>query len=264
MSVYAQTSIQLFNQLRRDGYRNGQLRLIADAYYLSAQLFTSRFQTSGKCFMSHVIGTASILSAHAAPAELVAAGLVHNVYCNGDFGIYRRTITESKRRRIRNAIGETAEQYVYGFRTRCWNIAGLYETREQLPEMGELERRVVLLYLADQLEKHQDLEILYREDYRQQCHYYREVGPLLGDMAEQLGYPTLSRELQTTVRTTLESTVPDVLRSDGTCRYSYLRIPESCQRKRMIPALLTMPRAIRRLFREKRRGRRADNAVAGG
>lgn len=263
MSMYAQTNIQLFNQLQRDGYRTGQLRMIADAYSLSAQLFTTRFETSGKCFMSHVVGTASILSANAAPAELVAAGLVHNVYRNGDFGDYRKKITESKRRRIRNTIGETAEQYVYGFATRNWNAAGLRETHEQLPAMQELERQVVLLYLADQLEKHQDLEILYRRDYQQHCRYYQEFGPLLVDMAGQLGYAGLARQLQNAIQITLGSMVPEELRSDDARRFSYLCIPQSCRSKRMIPALLVVPRGIRRMFRKKQQNQ-AGGAVAGG
>jgi (p)ppGpp synthase/HD superfamily hydrolase len=261
MSIYAQTNIQLFNQLQRDGYRNEQLRLIADAYFLAARLFAARFETSGKCFMAHVVGTASILSANAAPAELVAAGLVHNVYRNGDFGDYRRKITEFKRGRIRNTIGETAEQYVYGFATRHWNAAGLRETYEQLSGMHELERGVVLLYLADQLEKHQDLEILYRRDCQQYRHS-REFGPLLADMAEQIGYSGLSRQLRRALQTTLESRVPEELRSDDPRRFSYLCIPESCRSKRMIPALLSVPRGIRRLFRKKQQ-RRAGRAMVG-
>ncbi len=262
-AMYAQTSVQLFNQLQRDGYHSAELRLIADVYFLATRLFAARVEPSGRCFISHVVGTASILSANAAPAELVAAGLLHNVYCTGDFGDYRNSVTDSRRRQIRNAIGDGAEQYVYRFAIRRWNAAGLRETYEQLSEIPELDRRVVLLYLADQLEKHQGLEILYFRDHEQRCRYYREFGPLLVDMARQLGYSALSQQLHEAVQATLESTIPAELRSQNSHRFSYLCIPESCQSKRTMPALLAASRRIRRMLGKTRRlvvGR----TVAGG
>lgn len=251
MSMYAQTNVQLFNQLQRDGYRGPQLRLIADAYYLAARLFAARIEPTGKCFMAHVIGTASILGANAAPAELVAAGLVHNVYRNGDFGDYRRKVTAARRERIRRVTGETAEDYVYRFATRRWNVAGLRETHEQLSGMQETDRHVLQLYLADQLEKLQGLELLYRKNHEERCGYYREYGPLLVDMGHRLGCPRLAQELQAALQVNLESTIPDELRSTDEHRYSFLCIPRSCRSKRMIPALLAVPRGIKRLFRKK-------------
>jgi (p)ppGpp synthase/HD superfamily hydrolase len=263
MTMYAQTNIQLFNQLQLDGYRDGQLRLIADAYALAAQLFAARIEPTGKCFMAHVIGTASILSANAAPAELVAAGLLHNVYQNGDFGDYRRKITEARRRRIRHAIGATAEQYVYRFATRHWRVSGLRKIHEQLSDMQVLDRQVVLLYLADQLEKHLGLEMLYRNDYEQHCLFYREYGQLLVDMGRQLGYLRLSQALQEALQATLGSTIPAELRRGDSNRFSFLCIPQSCRSKRMIPSLLAVPRCIKRMLRKKpqsRVGRSAEGS----
>ena len=60
--MYAQTNIQLFNQLRRDGYSKTDLDLVRDAYELAMVLFSGRFQPSGKSFIAHVVGTASILA----------------------------------------------------------------------------------------------------------------------------------------------------------------------------------------------------------
>ncbi len=61
MRSYDQTNIQLFNQLRHAGYSQMELKLVRDAYELAMDLFTGRFQPSGKSFMAHVVGTASIL-----------------------------------------------------------------------------------------------------------------------------------------------------------------------------------------------------------
>ena len=62
MHSCAQTNIQLFNQLRRDAYSDGDLNLVRHAYESAMVLFSGRFQPSGKSFIAHVVGTASILA----------------------------------------------------------------------------------------------------------------------------------------------------------------------------------------------------------
>src|SRR5208282_2979363 len=80
MHTYAQTNIQLINQLRGESYATSDLRVVVDSYELAALLLTGRFRASGKTFIAHLVGTASILGSLHAPAPLVAAGLLHAVY----------------------------------------------------------------------------------------------------------------------------------------------------------------------------------------
>src|SRR5437867_665839 len=103
--MYAQTNIQLFNQLQREGYSNAELSLIRDAYELAMHLFTGFFIASGRTQIAHVVGAASILGSLHTPAEVVAAGLIHNVYETGDFGDGRRGISDARRQQIRQTIG---------------------------------------------------------------------------------------------------------------------------------------------------------------
>jgi len=44
----AQTNIQLFNQLGREGYPNHEIGRVSDAYDLAMHLFTGLFQPSGR------------------------------------------------------------------------------------------------------------------------------------------------------------------------------------------------------------------------
>ncbi|MEJ2615278.1 MAG: hypothetical protein P8Z35_09975, partial [Ignavibacteriaceae bacterium] len=76
MHSYAQTAVCLYNQLREDNYSNREIELVEKTYKLSRLLFSGRFQPSGKDFLSHCVGTASILASVHLPAELVAAGLI--------------------------------------------------------------------------------------------------------------------------------------------------------------------------------------------
>ena len=86
MHTYAQTNIQLFNQLQREGYGAADLEAVARAYDLAIALTTGRFRASGKTFIAHLVGTAGILGSLKAPGPLVVAGLLHAAYAAGDFG----------------------------------------------------------------------------------------------------------------------------------------------------------------------------------
>ena len=51
--TYAQTSLQLFNQMRQAGYSPDDLATVRRAYDLAMKLFTSEYRGSGKPLLSH-------------------------------------------------------------------------------------------------------------------------------------------------------------------------------------------------------------------
>jgi len=111
MYSYAQTNIQLFNQLRREGYSNTDLSLVRDAYELAMVLYSCRFLPSGRPFIAHVVRTASILAALHLSAQVVAAGLLHNAYGTGDFGDGSGGISTAKRALISRVLSPEVEEY---------------------------------------------------------------------------------------------------------------------------------------------------------
>ena len=112
MHSYAQTNIQLFNQLKRDSYSDAELACIRNAYELAMRLFTGLYRASGKTFIAHIVGTASILSSLHAPAEVVTAGVLHAAYKHGDFGNWAKGVSDAKREQVRRAFGDKVEEYV--------------------------------------------------------------------------------------------------------------------------------------------------------
>ena len=64
MDTYAQTNIQLFDQLQHEGYTEDELNVIRDTYALATRLFTGLFRPSGKTFVAHAVGIASILGSN--------------------------------------------------------------------------------------------------------------------------------------------------------------------------------------------------------
>jgi (p)ppGpp synthase/HD superfamily hydrolase len=162
MISVAQTNIQLYNQLRGRQMAFEELLLVHRAYELATTLYPAHFQADGKPFVAHGVGVASILAGLDQPAEIIAVGLLHNVYGNADFGDGRGPGPTPRRRRVvRDAVGQRVEQLVTRFGELRAQFRPIDETLAELPRRDDTERRLILVDLADYLEKHVDLGALY-------------------------------------------------------------------------------------------------------
>ena len=97
---YAQTNLQLHAQLLDLGCSIEDREYLAAGYRLAADLFSGQYRGSGKPFVAHLVGTASILAATKASATVVAAGLLHAAYDQGDFGLGLLGRHPNKRREL--------------------------------------------------------------------------------------------------------------------------------------------------------------------
>src|SRR5262249_50897153 len=157
----AQTNVQLLDQLWREGYGKAELTLVRDAYELAKELYAGYFVLSGRPQVAHLVGTASILGALHAPAELVAAGILHNVYGTGDFGDGRAGITKGRRERVRRAVGASVEEYVSRFPGLQAAVHASATSRDPrvldvarggLDAMDSIDSGVLLIVVAERLE----------------------------------------------------------------------------------------------------------------
>ena len=110
MNTYAQTNLQLYGQLLSAGRPEQELRLIRDTYELALGLFAAQYRGNGKPFVSHLVGVASILTAHWQPIETIAAGLLHSVYSFGEFGDGTRGADKRKREEVNKTVGAVVEE----------------------------------------------------------------------------------------------------------------------------------------------------------
>jgi (p)ppGpp synthase/HD superfamily hydrolase len=208
MHSYAQTNIQLFNQLQEAGYKQADLACVCDAYALAMRLFTGCFRQSGKTFISHLVGTASILAEFRASAPTVAAGLLHSAYSHGEFGTGGRGISEAKRKQIRLVVGKEVEHIVAHYTTSPWDKQTISSLHDNLPLPDSVAREVLLIRPANELEDHLDCAALYSgsaehrrdviESYLFQC----------VDLAEKLGFPALALALSRAFEETLSIELP--------------------------------------------------------
>jgi hypothetical protein len=67
-----------------------------------------------------VVGTASVLASLRSSATVVAAGLLHNAYEQGDFGVGGGGRSQASRREIRRVLSPEVEEYVSRFPDLHW------------------------------------------------------------------------------------------------------------------------------------------------
>jgi (p)ppGpp synthase/HD superfamily hydrolase len=242
MHSFAQTNIQLLNQLRDDGYSTAETFPVITSYETAMRLFTGLFRASGKTFIAHLVGTASILGRLRASSSVVAAGLLHAAYSSGDFADGKKGITESHRDWVRSRVGTEIEEYVSRYTALEWTKDTAPVIWREIDNLESIDRHVLLIRLANELEEFLDLGILYSgEERRRQSIDGYAVERLMVQMAEKLGYPALATEIANAFAETIRAEIPHALRGNGR-DVSFLIAPQSYQRvmdalaKRFVPA----------------------------
>jgi hypothetical protein len=260
----AQTNVQLYNQLRDAGRPLEDLVLVHRAYEFLTTLYPGYYQADGKPFVAHGVGVASILGWLDQPAEILAAGLLHNIYGNADFGDGLSSgATPSRRRIVREAMGARIEELLARFRDMRIQAHEVEEFRRVLPERDATERRLILVELADHLEKYVDLGVLYFGENDWVIGASDRIGRDLVEIAEELGEPELGEMLSTAFAAAASqaANVPVELRASDGRRYLKLVVPRSCRQR---PSLRLRERAqgARRRLRPRTRLRRLASAAA--
>ncbi len=226
-SSYAQTNIQLYNQLQETGYAGEDLACVRSAYELALRLFAGRVLSSGRVFLAHVIGAASILASVKASGRVVAAALLHNAYKNGDFGDGEPGVTHERRRYISDAVGTELEAYVHRYYSMSWETKVVRALPEQLPQLSTMDREVVTIFLADNLEKFVDMNLLYGSNSQRVLAFFERTGPAQIAIAQGLGLPELAAEFETQWKAAQTRTLPPELRAASEQKNSSILAPAS-------------------------------------
>ena len=212
MRARAATILELWDQLERQGYGDADLSLVQRAYELVVSLCACEYRSSGRPNVDHAVGVAAVLSDLAVKPTLLVAGLSHLVYLHGDFGGWRKRIDEKKRARVKHVLGDTVEEYVYHYSRLQWYGEALLAITQRLPALAVIDREVILLRLADQLEIFErDAAYCANSDNRRA--YAHRYGPELVALARALGCSALASALQEALIATAETRLTDGLMS---------------------------------------------------
>lgn len=228
----AQTNIQLYNQLRERGLALDDLVSVHRAYEFLTTLYPGYYQADGKPFVAHCVGVASIVAGLDQPTEFVAVSLLHNVYGNADFGDGRSSgITAFRRDLVREAAGARVEELLVRFAELRIRPANVEEIRRGPAELDESDRRLLVVDLADYLEKYADLGLLYFGDNDEILETTELIGDDLIEIARELGEPRLAEMLSEQFAETSAHAheVPVELRPSDGRRHLKLEPPRSCR-----------------------------------
>ena len=232
MFPIAQTNIQLFNQLRRIGMAEEGMGLVRRAYSLAMKLYSGYYQADGKPFVCHCVGVASIVAHLGLPAEIVAAGCIHNIYGNGDFGDgLNQCVTPERQRSVQDAVGGKVEELIFRFKDLRFDSQRMKEMYEEPGKLNPVDRQLVVMDFADLLEKYVDLGVLYYGDNHWVTNVVEDHGKLVIKTAERLGYLELTTALKEAFLTASLESVPDSLKSGKDWRVLRLVVPLSCAPK---------------------------------
>lgn len=243
--MYAQTNVQLYNQLIQDNCPSADLILVRRAYELAVRLFSGLYRPSGKTFLDHVVGTASIVHEIQGNPALTAAGLLHSAYSHGDFGFIGRMSTRARCKRMVDSVGSEVEVYVRMYTELPWSMRRARELAGRIDDMTPAEREVVLLRVVNELEDHLDGGTLYCYFAAKHKGKLEQRRELLSDLAYGLGSVVLRDEIDRVFAAcTDQIVVPELLPRVSRPR-SFRILPESCRRS----AWLSVYGIMRHVFR---------------
>jgi len=113
--THVQTIGPLLRQLHDAGFDASALAAVRRAYDMAAELWSVNFQSSGRSFLCHAVGTAGLVARHGGSPPAILAAVLHAAYNTSGFGVRIRGATRKRRRRVRDVIGVEAEALVFRF-----------------------------------------------------------------------------------------------------------------------------------------------------
>jgi (p)ppGpp synthase/HD superfamily hydrolase len=218
---YPQTNLQLFRAMLGSGYSAADVEKVALAYKLATYLFSGRYRPSGKPFINHLAGTAGILAAYRRSVDEVIAGLLHAAYLQGDFG----QLSGFRSEILRQTVGQGAEALIEHYTAQPWTPGSIAGFLRDWSALRELDRSVIVLRLANELEDFLDLGMLYVGNDRPRLDL--TSGNEMIQLAVRAGLPPLASDLRRVFKETSETTVPQAIRSEFPPCFSYVLPPGS-------------------------------------
>jgi hypothetical protein len=200
---YARTWPQLSNQLIAMNLPVDELKQAQAAYAASVELFGTLIRANEAPFLSHTVGTASILAIHGAPIKLVCGGLIHAAFTHGKYATPPdKPLDRASRLAVAQRVGAEVELLARNYRRfRPADVpvpdnAGGYD---------EEHAAVMLMRAANHLEEHLDCGLVYAKKVQKQG---AEVMQHARVLLPSLGYERLLAELEAAERLMAEMTGP--------------------------------------------------------
>ncbi len=245
----AQTNLQLYAQLRQDGWPASEIEAVARAYRWAAELLAGWYRPSGKPFIDHFVGTASAAAATGARPEVVRAALVHNAYGGVIGADLSSRVIRARRRDLREVVGADAEELAWAYSCFAWDDEVVSALRERAPRLTPSERDLTVLRLANEVDDRLDLGLLHGHQER------LDDEPMIA-LADAIDEPVLAAALRGLATEEAGAQLEPGVR--GPERVSYRLVPPTAPRGRQARKRIELQarRVARRVRWELRRAGR--------
>ena len=144
-----------------------------------------------------------------------------------------------------DAVGKEVEEYIARYTHLRWNRRTIPTIYDEFQTFGPIDRDVLLMRLANELEDLQELGVLYCFRAEGRRRHYMQVGPMMIDMAQKLGCAPLAAELERVLGETAAAEIPVQLR----CRHTGVALiaPRSYRRQASVAVYQELVRGFARL-----------------
>ncbi len=205
---YARTWPQLSNQLIAMLLPVEEMKRVHAAYALAVDLFGSMVRANEAPFLTHTVGTASILAVHGAPTTIVCGGLVHAAYTHGT---YATSPDKGLNKADRVAIAQrvTPEVELLARNYRRYRPSDM-PVPQDAGGYDEDHASVMLIRAANHLEEYLDCGLIYANKTQKQG---QEVMQHSRVLLPALGYHRLLAEMEAAEKLMTEMTPPEQLQA---------------------------------------------------
>lgn len=161
---FAQTILQLVGQMQTTDYQSWEIETVREAYAAAAILFAGSYRDSGKTFIAHLVGTASVLAACGAPATMIVAGMLHAAYAEGRFQHHAEHDLAAQRRWLTGRIGWRAEALVFEYHVLDYSDAEHAVLDSDLDKLRMNLAQAIVIRIANSIDQHLDFGVLHTGD----------------------------------------------------------------------------------------------------
>jgi len=249
--TFAQSYPQLILQARTVGGSPTDLARLRRAYELAEEIADGMYRANGAPFLNHLVRTASIVLAVGQPLDVVIGAMLHGIYLlDRHEGSRRRKANPTQRRYVASAIGADAEELIWSY-TLCGFLSRDYlEKSFAKATSGALspqDKRVLTIQLANELEDHLDLAVLFAGK-RPNQQRIAECGNLCVSIANSLGLEEIANGLRRMYAETLSATIEPFLQLPhrGTYERPRFHFGEKSVALRLLSPLGRLARSIRK------------------
>jgi hypothetical protein len=147
-----QTNGALLRQLSAARYSSAELRSAAEAYVLASELFCGMYRGSGKPFVCHLVGTASVIGQIGSRIDVVLAALLHAAFDAGVFPDGRSGLSPGHVKLLATRVGPEAANLVIDYHSFKWThevIASIANSSQPDDRLNTL----LLLRLANEIDE---------------------------------------------------------------------------------------------------------------